>query len=98
MNLKMYSLAAAGSLAAAVVFCGAAQAKVWDFSYSGGGETGSGTFITGAVGSPYTITGISGRLDHNWTIVIRRHRPAALHCRGVLRGFRRHLFCDGSRN
>ncbi len=63
MNLKMYSLLAAGSLAAAVVVCGAAQARVWDFSYSGGGETGSGTFITGTVGSPYTITGISGTAD-----------------------------------
>jgi hypothetical protein len=63
MNLKMYALAAAGGLAAAVVFGGAAQAEVWDFSYSGGGETGSGTFITGAVGSPYAITGISGTAD-----------------------------------
>ncbi len=63
MNLKMYSLVAAGSLAAAVVVCGAAQARVWDFSYSGGGETGSGTFITGNAGSPFTITGISGTAD-----------------------------------
>jgi hypothetical protein len=63
MNRKMYSLLTAGSLAAALVVCGAAQAKVWDFSYSGGGETGSGTFITGDVGSPYMITSITGTAD-----------------------------------
>jgi hypothetical protein len=63
MKLKVYSLVAAGSLAAAVMVCGAAQAKVWDFSYSGGGESGSGAFITGDVGSPYTITGITGTAD-----------------------------------
>src|SRR5580704_6800805 len=63
MNRKMYSLLTAGSLAAALVVGGAAQAKVWDFSYSGGGETGSGTFITGEVGSPYMITGITGTAD-----------------------------------
>ena len=63
MNFKMIALMAAGSLAAALVVGGAAQAKVWDFSYSGVGETGSGTFITGAAGWPYTITGISGTAD-----------------------------------
>src|ERR1700704_1193710 len=45
-------------------FVGSAHALVFDFSYSGGsGKTavsGSGEFITGSTGSPYTVTGVSG--------------------------------------
>lgn len=40
---------------------GAAQAaKVFDFSYSGAGVSGSGVITTGDAGSPFTITAISG--------------------------------------
>lgn len=51
----------AAALAAALfVSAGAAQAKVWSFTYSGIGESGFGTFITSDAGSPYTVTGIMG--------------------------------------
>lgn len=51
------------SAAIVVAASGAAQAAVWDFSYSGGGYTASGEFTTGAAGSPYTVTGITGTAD-----------------------------------
>ncbi len=53
-------------LAAVVALLGsvpAAQAAVWDFSYSGGGYSASGVFTTGNTGSPYTVTGITGTAD-----------------------------------
>jgi hypothetical protein len=65
----MSSLRAARSaLVAAVLvscgFVGSARALVFDFSYSGGSGinavSGSGEFITGNTGSPYTVTGVTG--------------------------------------
>jgi len=54
-------------VAALLLSCGfvaSAQALVFDFSYSGGSGSsavsGSGEFITGSTGSPYTVTGVSG--------------------------------------
>jgi len=45
-------------------FVASAHALVFDFSYSGGsGKTavsGSGEFITGSTGSPYTVTSVTG--------------------------------------
>jgi hypothetical protein len=45
-------------------FAGSAHALVFDFSYSGGSGSnavsGSGEFITGSTGSPYTVTGVAG--------------------------------------
>jgi hypothetical protein len=37
-----------------------ASAKVFDFSYTGAGVSGSGVITTGDSGSPYTITNITG--------------------------------------
>src|SRR4029077_19241308 len=49
-------------LIAAMAFAlsGAANADTWDFLYSGDGISGSGTFSSGSVGSPYALTGITG--------------------------------------
>jgi hypothetical protein len=41
-------------------FVGSAHALVFDFSYSGSGVSGSGEFITGSTGSPYTVTKVIG--------------------------------------
>ena len=45
-------------------FVGSARALVFDFSYSGGSGvnavSGSGEFITGSTGSPYTVTNVTG--------------------------------------
>ena len=41
-----------------------ASALVWDFSFADlAGDTASGQLVTGNVGSPYQITGISGTFD-----------------------------------
>jgi len=42
---------------------GAANAKVFDFSFTGdNGVSGSGTFVTGPTGSPFTITSATGTI------------------------------------
>jgi hypothetical protein len=55
------------SLLAVLLFAGplaAHAATIWNWSYSGAGLSGgSGTFTTGDVGSPYTVTGISGTAE-----------------------------------
>jgi hypothetical protein len=40
-----------------------AKAEVWSFSYSGGGYSAAGEFVTGNSGSPYTVTGVFGTAD-----------------------------------
>jgi hypothetical protein len=50
-------------VAAVVLSCGfvlPANALLFDFSYSGNGVSGSGEFVTGSTGSPYTVTGATG--------------------------------------
>ena len=60
--MKIKTLAAGAAFA--MLMAGAAQARVWDFSFTDTlGDTGSGQFVTGATGYPYTITGISGQVD-----------------------------------
>ena len=62
---------ARSALVAAVLlssgFVGSARALVFDFSYSGGSGInavqGSGEFITGSTGSPYTVTGATGQAN-----------------------------------
>ena len=62
---------ARSALVAAVLlssgFVGSARALVFDFSYSGGSGInavqGSGEFITGSTGSPYTVTGVTGQAN-----------------------------------
>ena len=59
---------ARSALVAAVLisfgFVGSASALVFDFSYFGGSGinavSGSGEFITGSTGSPYTVIGVTG--------------------------------------
>ena len=53
----------AGAAAIAALASGTADAKIWDFNYSGGGYFASGQFITGDSGSPYIVTGVSGTAD-----------------------------------
>ncbi|HEY1880001.1 MAG TPA: PEP-CTERM sorting domain-containing protein [Caulobacteraceae bacterium] len=61
MNKRTLLSAALGlSLAAS-----AANATVWDFTFAGPGDTGSGTFTTAGGSSPFTITGITGTVDGN---------------------------------
>jgi len=63
MSAMKNSVKLAAAVLAMALATGSASAKVWDFSYTGGGYTASGEFITGAAGSPYTITGIAGTAD-----------------------------------
>ena len=59
MRVKRFFLACAiFGLASAAA--DTATSKVFDFSYSGAGVSGSGVVTTGNSGSPYTITSISG--------------------------------------
>jgi hypothetical protein len=50
----------AGAVAIAALATATAEAKVWEFSYSGGGYFASGEFITGSGASSYTVIGVSG--------------------------------------
>jgi hypothetical protein len=58
-QILLASVVAAGALFSV----SAAEAMVFDFSYSGGGYSASGEFTTGDVGSPYTVTAITGTAD-----------------------------------
>jgi hypothetical protein len=61
--VKIAAAVAAAVLATAVANA-PASAKVWDFSFTdAASDSASGQFVTGAVGYPYTITGISGVFD-----------------------------------
>ena len=53
-------LLAAGAAVAALMVGGAAQARVFDFSYSGPGVSGEGQFITTPDGADYLITDVTG--------------------------------------
>jgi hypothetical protein len=60
MNMKL-GLILTGAAALSIAFAASAQAKVFDFSFTGdNGVSGSGVFTTGAVGSPFTVTNVSG--------------------------------------
>jgi hypothetical protein len=59
MRKAAFAAIASGLLA----WVSVAKAEVWDFSYSGGGYSASGEFVTGNSGSPYTVTGVSGIAD-----------------------------------
>ncbi len=50
----------AGAVAIAALAATSAEAKVWEFSYSGGGYSGSGEFITEGGVSQFTVIGVSG--------------------------------------
>ena len=60
MMLELKSIACAAVLALTAAGATAANAGIYDFTYSGAGYSGSGTFTTGGTGSPYTVTGITG--------------------------------------
>jgi hypothetical protein len=60
IQMKHKMLVLSALMSAALVTTSPANADIWDFSYSGAGISGSGEFITGAVGSPYTVTGVTG--------------------------------------
>jgi hypothetical protein len=45
------------------LIAGAAQARVWDFSFTGTSDSGSGQFTTSGASSPFTIIGITGVAD-----------------------------------
>jgi hypothetical protein len=50
-----------GAAALSIAFAASAQAKVFDFSFTGdNGVSGSGTFTTGDAGSPFTVIDVSG--------------------------------------
>jgi hypothetical protein len=54
----------AGGLLIAASATNASASILWDFSFAdAGGDVASGQFITGNVGSPYQVTGISGVFD-----------------------------------
>ena len=52
-----------GAIAGALFGASAAEAAVFDFSYTGGSFSASGEFTTGDIGSPYLVTGITGTAD-----------------------------------
>ena len=64
-SLKQVRLAAVGALFLSLSYASAANAALlfWDFSFTGDGVSGSGVFSTGDVGSPFTMSGISGTAD-----------------------------------
>jgi hypothetical protein len=70
----MKTAIASALVAGVAAFCAPAQAKVWDFSFSGSEDasiSGSGTLTTGATGSPYTVTGATGAItDPSGTFTI----------------------------
>ena len=60
-RMTIPAVAAALGLALAA---GSAGAKTWDFSFTDAvNNTGSGQFITGNAGSPYTVTSVTGQVD-----------------------------------
>ena len=63
----MRGLLSAALACAAAFSVAEAHAEIWAFSYSGAYQgvvySASGAFTTGNVGSPYTITGVSGTAD-----------------------------------
>jgi hypothetical protein len=59
-DVKAITLLAAASL---ILAAGAAQAGVYDFSFSDGADSASGVLTTAPGGSPDTVIGISGYLD-----------------------------------
>ena len=62
MNMKL-GLILTGAAALSIAFAASAQAKVFDFSFTGdNGVSGSGVFTTGAAGSPFTVTNVSGTI------------------------------------
>ena len=66
-KMSCFRITRSALVTAVLLFCGlggSAHALVFDFSYSGGSGSnavsGSGEFITGSTGSPYTVTGVTG--------------------------------------
>jgi hypothetical protein len=63
-DLKTARSAAVAALLLSCGFAASAHALEFDFSYSSGSGTGavsgSGEFITGSAGSPYTVTNVTG--------------------------------------
>ena len=54
---------AGAALALAVLAGGAAEAKVYDFTFTDGVDSGSGQFVTDASAATANVTGVSGQVD-----------------------------------